>query len=365
MKAHQLPDLLEVQDTESGHLMATHGLLRPINEVLPLFKSNDFNFLLPPSAGFLRDAKGHVEGFPLVLGVPVLLYNRDAYQKVGLDPDLAPRTWRDLQGQLVKLKDEGRGPECAYTTSRPWYIHVVNVAATNGAIFATHDNGMDNGDAVLTFNDLLHVRHIAMTESWIHGELFKYFGHGNEGDAKFASGECLTLTTSTDSLGDIMSVAKFYVGAAPLLYYQEETDGPKNPLVNGSGLYALQGKKPEQYRAVAHFLGYLASPVVAAAWTQETGSLPINAGALAASEKSDAYTRVPGLLRLMRAGSATPTPGSRGIRLPELAAVRDATDAELELVWGGQKPAKQGLDDAVRQGDQLMHHAPAAARAKS
>ena len=364
VRTRQLPDLIQVQDTETSRLLAVKGLLHPIWEVLPLIKSSDFNFTVPASASFVRDAHGHLQAFPLTLGVPVLLYNRDEYKKVGLDPDVAPRTWKEMQKHLVTLKDEGRGLACTYTTSRPWYIHIVSVAATDGNAFATRDNGLEGSGAVLTFNDLLHVRHLAMTESWVKGELFQYSGRNNEGDARFASGECSTLTTSTDELGDILAAAKFPIGAAPLPYDEEESDGPRSTLVSGSGLWAVQGKKPEQYRATSRFLSYLASPVVAAQWTQATGSLPINGAALAASESSFAYSRVPGLLPLMRSGSAPATPGSRGVHLPEIDAVRDETDAELELVWSGQKPPKQGLDDAVRSGNLLLRRAEASGPGK-
>jgi len=354
LRARQLPDLIQVEDTETARLEAAKGLLRPISEVLPLVKSPDFNFTLPASANFLKDPHGHLNAFPLILAVPVLLYNRDAYQKVSLDPDAPPRTWKEMQKHLVALKDEGRGSACTYTTSRPWYIHIENVAATDGYAFASRENGIEGGGAVLSFNDLLHVRHLAMLESWIKGELFIYSGRGHEGDQRFASGECTMLTTSSDALGDIMAAAKFSVGAAPLPYHQEETDGPKNTLVSGSALWAVQGRKPEQYKAVAHFLAFLATPVASAQWTQATGSLPINAGALAASEGSQAYARVPGLLRLMKSASATATPGSHGVMLPELEAVREETDGELEMVWSGEKAPKQGLDDAVRDGNLLM-----------
>ena len=34
--------------------------------------------------------------------------------------------------------------------------------------------------------------------------------------------------------------------------------------------------------------------------------------------------------------------------------VRDVMDEELEAVWAGKKTAKQGLDDAVRRGNEVI-----------
>ena len=56
----------------------------------------------------------------------------------------------------------------------------------------------------------------------------------------------------------------------------------------------------------------------------------------------------------MKAAATSVGAASRGIRLPNYAKVRDVMDVELDEVWAGRKPAKQGLDDAVRLGDLAM-----------
>ena len=53
----------------------------------------------------------------------------------------------------------------------------------------------------------------------------------------------------------------------------------------------------------------------------------------------------------------------RAVRLPNYERVREVIDAQLEAVWNGSKPAKQGLDDAVRLGNLAMRDQAAAAGA--
>jgi ABC-type glycerol-3-phosphate transport system substrate-binding protein len=351
----QAPDLVEVQDEVTERLLSVPGAVRPMFEILPLVKSPDFNFLIPSSVNFMRDAKGRLYGFPYRASVPVLLYNRDAYQKYGLDPDQPPRTWHDLQNQLVTLQAQGYGYSCAYTTSEQSWIHIENLATWHGESFASKNNGLEGPGAVLTFNDLLHVRHIAILESWSKAKLFQYFGHEREGDEKFTSGECATLTTGSDALGEILAHATFKVGVAPMPFYEEGAHQPNNTLVNGSAFWAMAGKKPDEYKADAEFLAFLATPVVAAEWTQKTGALPLTTAALRASVNSTAYARAPGMAGVMELASLPGGSAARGVRLPNFDKVRDAIDAELETVWAGQKPAKEALDDAVREGDLAMH----------
>jgi multiple sugar transport system substrate-binding protein len=352
------PDLVQVQDEVADRLFAVPGAVRPMYEILPLVKSPDFNFLIPQSVTFMKDAKGKLFGFPYRASVPVLLYNRDAYVKVGLDPDKPPRTWHELQNQLVALQENGQGFACPYTTSEQSWIHIENLATWHGETIATKNNGLDGPGAVLTFNDLLHVRHIALLESWVKAKVFKYFGHEREGDEKFASGECATLTTGSDALGDILAKAQFKVGVAPIPFYEEGAHQPLNTLVNGSAFWSMAGKKPDAYKAQAEFLAYLATPVVAAEWTQKTGALPLTTAALKASETSSAYARTPGLSELMQMSAMPGGPAGRGVRLPNFDKVRDVVDGELEQVWAGKKTAKEALDDAVREGDLVMREAP-------
>jgi sn-glycerol 3-phosphate transport system substrate-binding protein len=48
------------------------------------------------------------------------------------------------------------------------------------------------------------------------------------------------------------------------------------------------------------------------------------------------------------------TANSQGIRLGNFTSVRDNIEAELENVLGGKKSSKQGLDDAVKKGGQIL-----------
>ncbi len=358
IKRNAQPDLVEVEDEQSEALFASKGVVKPMYEVLALVKSPDFNLFLPSSVSFMRDEKGKLLGFPYQASVPVLLYNRDAFIKVKLNPDAPPATWKDMQKMLLVLNDENKGYQCSYTTSEQSWIHIENMSTMHGETFATKDNGLEGSGSVLTFDDLLHVRHVALLETWSKAQLFKYYGPDHQGDAKFASGECATLTTGSDSIGDIVKAADFTVGVAPLPYYEEGSAQPLSTLVNGSGLVALEGKKPEEYRAIATFIAYLATPVAASEWTQKTGSLPLTSAALDASVKSNGYAKVPGFASIMREVTAIGGPGIRGERLPEFAKVRAINDQELETVWKGEKAPKQALDDAVREGNLAMHNAP-------
>ncbi|MEO8938227.1 MAG: extracellular solute-binding protein [Burkholderiaceae bacterium] len=348
------PDLLQVSDVESGDVLAVRNGIKPMFEILPLAKSKDFEFFIPGAVAFMKDDRNRVRAFPLEASVPVLLYNESAYEKAGIPLDAPPATWRALQNQLVQLQDAGKGMKCSYTSSDQAWIHIENLGAVHGETIATRNNGLDGPGATLTFNDLLHVRHVALMISWVKSQLFWPSGHGEEGDARFASGECGTLTTASGSLGDIAKTARFKIGVAPLPYYEEGARQPSSALVGGSALWAMEGRTKDVYNGIATFLAYLATPVVAADWHQKTGSLPWTSAAYLVSERTGFYDRYPGLAGVMKSAALSQAATSRGIRLPNYEKVRNIMDMQLDAVWSGEKPAKLGLDDAVRLGDVAM-----------
>ncbi len=353
------PDLLQASEVESGDVLAVRNGIKPIHEILPLAKSKDFEFFIPGAVSFMKDERNRLRAFPLEASVPVLLYNRTAYAKAGIATDAPPATWRDLQKQLISLQDAGKGMKCSYTSSDQAWIHIENLGALHGEAIATKNNGLDGPGATLTFNDLLHVRHIAMMMSWVKSDLYVPSGHGEEGDARFASGECGVLTTASGSIGDIVKAAKFNIGVAPLPYYEEGARQPVNTFIGGSALWAVEGRTKDVYNGIATFLAYLATPVVAVEWHQKTGSLPWTAAAYLVSERTGFYDKLPGLAGVMKSATGSQAATSRGIRLPNYVKVRDIMNAELDAVWSGQKPPKLGLDDAVRLGDVAMKQAVA------
>ena len=52
--------------------------------------------------------------------------------------------------------------------------------------------------------------------------------------------------------------------------------------------------------------------------------------------------------------SGKTTPNSQGIRLGNFASIRDAIEEQMENVFAGKKTAKQGLDDAVAKGNEIL-----------
>jgi sn-glycerol 3-phosphate transport system substrate-binding protein len=72
------------------------------------------------------------------------------------------------------------------------------------------------------------------------------------------------------------------------------------------------------------------------------------------TQKSGFYDKNPGTDVAVKQMIVKTTKNSRGVRAGNMSQVRDVIDEELEAVWAGKKTAKQGLDDAVRRGNDII-----------
>lgn len=352
VRAKRAPHLVELPDNRSPEFIARQGAILPMYELLAKYPIKDLRWFLPQTTSTMRDAKGRLLALPWMADIPIYLYNRDLYRRAGLNPDAPPRTWREMQAHLIALLQNG--VSCPYATSWQTWVHVENLSAMHNTAYATRNNGLDGSNgAQLLANDLLHVRHLALMMSWVRSHLFPVRSDRDQADASFASGECAVLTSGSSALSLVQSKANFSYGVAPLPYYEEEATHPSTPFVGGSAFWALGGHSTAEQKALATFIAYLASPVVASEWHQKTGFLPLTEAAYRASDVSF-YKNIPGAEAVVRAMANPPAKFTRGFRLNNYDRVSEIIDSELNAVWNGVKPPKQGLDDAVARSSAVM-----------
>jgi len=212
-------------------------------------------------------AKGLVRlGLPINAARPVLYYNRDAFRRAHLTA--VPKTWYEMAGVLGRLSESGQA--CAYTTSWPAWVMMEN---TGGE-----------------FSRQVVVRWTSMLATWEKSGYFSYSGRANEGEARFAAGECAVLTSSSASRTELAKKASFEIGVAPLPYYDDTGIVARGLPPAGAAVWAQR-----QSVGVTNFFAFLAA------------------------------------------------------RAAETRRVRDAMEAELEAVWRGDKTALDALNAVPAQ----------------
>jgi sn-glycerol 3-phosphate transport system substrate-binding protein len=354
-RAKSPPHILQVYEVGTATMMAAKGAVKPVFEVmkesgLPF----DPNAYLPTVTGYYTTRDGRMISMPFNSSTPVLYYNVDMFKKAGLDPDKPPKTWPVLAEIAKRLVASGAA-QAGFSSAWTGWIHIENFSAWHNVPIGTQANGFGGLNTEYKFNSPLHVKHIQQLADWQKDKIFVYGGRTNVGNAKFNSGEVGMHTESSAGYAGFKSTCKFEFRTTMLPYWPEVKGAPQNTIIGGASLWVLQGHKPEEYKGVAAFFSYLSRPEVQAEWHQATGYLPITTAAYALTKQQGFYEKNPGTeTALLQMTLNKPTENSKGLRFGDHSKTRDIMDNEFEAIFAGKKSAKQGLDDAVRAGNELL-----------
>jgi sn-glycerol 3-phosphate transport system substrate-binding protein len=359
-RAGNAPHILQVFEVGTATMMAAKGAIVPVAKVM---KDADEPFdpkaYLGAVSGYYTDSKGNMLSFPFNSSTVVYYVNKEAFRKAGLDPNKVPKTWKEFLAAAEKLK--ASGAQCVYTTGWPSWMHIENFSAWHNVPIGTKDNGMAGTDTVFQINSPLHVRHLTMLGDMAKKGLFTYAGRTNQAEAKFASGECAMLTSSTGAQANIRRNAKFEWSVNFIPYHDDVKGAPQNSIIGGASLWVMGGKTNNAYKGVAKFFAYLSRPEVQMEWHTSTGYVPITTAAYEMTRKSGFYDKNPGAdIAVKQLTNKPPTANSRGLRFGNFVQGREVIEEEMEGVFAGKKAAKSALDEAVRRGNEILRKFEAA-----
>jgi sn-glycerol 3-phosphate transport system substrate-binding protein len=351
-RAGAAPHILQAYEVGTATMMYSKAI-KPVAEVMRESGAKwDPKSYVPAVASYYASPKGDLVSFPFNSSTTVFFWNKDAFKAAGLDPNKPPKTWSEVAEAGAKLKAAGH--KCPLTTSWQTWTQLESFSAWHNTLFATKNNGFGGLDARLAINAPLFVKHIGNLLDLHKKGIFVYGGRGAAGDAKFASGECAMTTISSAAYANVKRNLKGEFGISTLPYYSDVKGAPQNTIIGGASLWVMAGKKKNEYACVGKFFENLSQPEIQAKWHQETGYLPITLGAYELTKKSGFYEQNPGTDVSVQQMIVKTTEKSRGLRLGNMVQIRAIMEEELETVWGGKKTPKQGLDAAVKRGNEQL-----------
>jgi sn-glycerol 3-phosphate transport system substrate-binding protein len=350
-RAKTQPHLIQVFDAGTQTMLSS-GAIYPVFQLMKDqgIKIDWGNFL-----GVVRSyysQGGELSSMPFNSSTAILYYNRTIFKKAGLDPTKPPATYEQIE-KAAKACVASGATKIGFTTAWPSWIAVENAHAWHDQPFADMDNGFKGMATKLRINGEFGVKLWTLLARWQKEGIYTYAGRTSKGDQPIINGEAAIGLASTALVGTLTKTAKFDWGTGNLPRMAGYPKG--NSIIGGASLWVMKGKKAEEYKGVASFLAFLGKPEEQAWWHASTGYLPLSKSALAALQKTDHFQKNPDMWTAFnQITSGKTTANSQGIRLGNFTAVRDNIEAELENVIGGKKTPKQGLDDAVAQGNKVL-----------
>jgi sn-glycerol 3-phosphate transport system substrate-binding protein len=330
----------------SGAIMPVFQMMREQGMVIDWS-----DFIQPVLSYYSKDNR--LYSMPFNSSTPILYYNKDAFQRAGLSPDRPPTTWREI-GEISRRIISTGAAKCGFSTGWPSWILFENMAAWHDLPFATNLNGFGGVDTQLLVNGEFQRMFIEQLVHWQMENIYSYGGRMADPDPKFVGGECAMYLQSSALIGGFARSIRFKWGTGQLPHwgppYKKGTSIP-----GGATLWVMQGLLPNDYRGIAQFFKFLAEPDQQATWHQTTGYVTLTNASLKYLGQTDHFLRNPDQwTAFAQLTSGNNTSNTQGIRLGNFVAVRDAIEDELENILSGKKGVKQGLDDAVAKGNQIL-----------
>src|SRR5215472_14852095 len=182
-RAGQQPDIVQVFEVGTATMMAAKGAVYPVWKLMEdTGETFDPKGFLGAVYGYYSTPDGKLLSMPFNSSTPVFYWNKDAFQKAGLDPAVPPKTWPEVAEDAKKLL--AAGFQCGFSSSWQTWIQLENLSAWHNQPFATKENGFAGLDTELAFNGPLQVRHIQQLADWQKDKIFVYGGREDKPNPK-------------------------------------------------------------------------------------------------------------------------------------------------------------------------------------
>ncbi len=246
-------------------------------------------------------------------------------------------------------------------------------SAVHGEPIATKNNGFGGLDAELTFNKTKFVKFVTDLKSWYDQGLAK-IKSPNTGEDYVA--RLLAAWPLPDdphpSVGD--HGGQYQPGTADPNMHWDVAMLPvyagtqrHNAFVGGASLWVLKSHTPEEYKAAAAFLNFIALPEQALFWSTVTGYIPVTKTGFDYMKANGFYDKAPYKGREMAIAALNVEAigsGPGGIRLGNFLQIRAEVSNGLQEIFANKVTVQQGLDEAVARGDAILRRFEATYKGK-
>jgi sn-glycerol 3-phosphate transport system substrate-binding protein len=356
-RAGQAPNIVQVFEVGTGSMLAAGPAVK---QVWQLAKETgltiDPNAYIPGVRGYYSLPNGELASMPFNSSTAIMWYNKDAFEKAGLDPEKPPLVWADLIKAAQTLASKAPTP-IACTSSWMTWIQLEEFAAMHDLPYATEANGYNSLDAKLLLNAKPFATQLQRFIDMSKEGAFKYTGRDTAPDAIFYSGQAAIGFGSSAGRADIVKNAQFRYAEALLPYEPSVNDKPNNSIIGGASLWTMTApnRTAAEYKGVAKFFQFIGQPEQAALYSQHTGYVPVTTAGYEISKKQGYYEKNAGAdLPVQQLARGKLTENSRGLRLGRLPEIRNIVYEEIERALQGQQNAQTALDSATERGNRVL-----------
>lgn len=263
------PALIQLNEISTEY-MYNSGAITPMQEFV---KKDNYDLTkLEDTLINYYTINGTLYSMPFNSSASILLYNKDAFKEVGLDPEKAPKSYKELAEAAKKLT-KGTERYGFAMIMDAWFIE--QLLANENTLYVNEENGRAgksptavayNGEKIKTiFNWLNDMYHDNTATSY--GKEYQ------NTRAAFLSGKVSMYIDSSAGIQQLTELANFEIGSA---YVPSENGEFTGVPIGGASLWITNSVSDEKQAAAWDFVKYAVSKESQALWASSTGYYSVN-----------------------------------------------------------------------------------------
>ncbi|MDR1569106.1 MAG: ABC transporter substrate-binding protein [Oscillospiraceae bacterium] len=335
------PDIMQLYDIGT-RWMIDSGNAVPIQTLIDR-DGWEKDVIEPNIAGYYT-VENQLYSMPFNSSTPILYYNKDAFAAAGLDPEMPPQNWDELEQAARALTHEENG-ESIYGFAMQiygWFFE--QYMSKQGLTYANNGNGRDATATMVEFDS--NGGGVALLSRWkqlVDEGIVANLGRGDSPyQTSFATGKAAIIFGSTASLNGILNAVdgQFEVGTGYLPDLITGFNGGVS--IGGGSLWLMEKGDDASKEAAWDVVKYLVSPEVQYYWNTQTGYFPINVQTYDLPEMQAHLDARPQFRTAIDQLHAT-TLAARGALLGVFTEARQTVEQNIEKVLDGSLTPEQAV----------------------
>ena len=223
-----------------------------------------------PAALDVARIDGNLYGLPYTFSTPVLFYNADIFRQAGLDPDVPPTTWEEVEAYALQIK-ENTGIDGFFfggLSTYDWLLQAL-IKSNGGSVMSSDKSRITFGEA----EAVEAIRMLAdMRESGAHADF-----NESQGFSAFPEqnlGMMLTTSALQAYFIDSAEAAGWEIRTAKMPGFGTK---PPVPVNSGSGIFIVS-EDPAKQQAAWDFIKFVTSERGYTLITTRIGYPPLRPG---------------------------------------------------------------------------------------
>ena len=342
------PALIQLNEISTEY-MYNSGAITPMQEFV---KKDNYDLTkLEDTLINYYTINGTLYSMPFNSSASILLYNKDAFKEVGLDPEKAPKSYEELAEAAKKLT-KGTERYGFAMIMDAWFIE--QLLANENTLYVNEENGRAgksptavayNGEKIKTIFNWLNDMYRDNTAT-------SYGKEYQNTRAAFLSGKVSMYIDSSAGIQQLTELANFEIGSA---YVPSENGEFTGVPIGGASLWITNSVSDEKQAAAWDFVKYAVSKESQALWASSTGYYSVNKEAYELDLlKKDLEKTPQKLVAVNEIKDTQKTAATSGAIVGVFPELRKVMTDSMEKVYVGKEKIDKIIDKMVKESDRIV-----------